>query len=163
ILMLLLIFNISPEARSLDLSQFGTSNQFVKFVVKPPEQKEEKIPSWLKTDKPDQSGGKGKKHAGEEGKMGKKGAKSLTGLYAIKGPPNNPDPHLARQKAEEAVLNTGVVSLIKGGGAQGSPFASVFGRDDAVGSDPENVLGGLYGDRIGEAEGGYGLGLKGTG
>jgi pSer/pThr/pTyr-binding forkhead associated (FHA) protein len=164
ILALVLIFNISPDARSLDLSQFGTSNQFVKFQVKPPEEKkEDPTPDWLKKDKKDDAGGKGKKHAGDEGKMGKKTSKSPTGLYQMKGPADNKDPHLARNKAEEIALNAGVVGLIKGGGAQGSPFASVFGRDDAVGTDPENILGGLLGDRPGEAEGGFGLGLRGTG
>jgi hypothetical protein len=164
LMLLVLIFNISPDARSLDLSQFGTSNQFVKFQVKPPEEKkEDPTPDWLKKEKKDDSGGKGKKHAGDEGKMGSKKSKSPTGLYQMKGPADNKDPHLARNKAEEIALNAGVIGLIKGGGAQGSPFASVFGRDDAVGTDPENILGGLLGDRPGEAEGGFGLGLRGAG
>jgi pSer/pThr/pTyr-binding forkhead associated (FHA) protein len=162
-LFLALIFQIPDDSRYLTLNQSESDNQYVKFSVKPPEQKEEKVPSWLKSDKKEEQGGKGKKHAGDEGKMGKKNSPNKTGLYQIKGPPNNSDPHLARQKAQEAALNSSVLSVLKGGGSAGSPFASVFGRDDAVGSDPENVLGGLYGDRPGEAEGGYGLGLTGTG
>jgi tetratricopeptide (TPR) repeat protein len=69
----------------------------------------------------------------------------------------------ARKKAEEETLNAGIVSTIAGDGSNGSPFASVFGREDAVGNDSENILGGLLGDRPGEAEGGFGLGLRGTG
>jgi hypothetical protein len=131
--------------------------------VKPPEEKKEEIPNWLKNDKKDDAGGKGKKHAGDEGKMGKKTSKNAAGLYAMKGPADNKDPHMARNKAEDIALNSGIVSIIKGSGSTGSPFASVFGREDAVGTDPENILGGLVGDRPGEMEGGWGLGLRGTG
>jgi TonB family protein len=42
-------------------------------------------------------------------------------------------------------------------------LASSFGRDTALGSDAENVLGGLIGSQIGEAYGVGGLGLVGTG
>jgi TonB family protein len=46
---------------------------------------------------------------------------------------------------------------------EGSHLASIFGRDTALGTDPEDVLGGLIGNQIGEAYGVGGLGLVGTG
>ena len=73
----------------------------MKFLIKPPEEKEEEIPEWLKSKKPDEQGGKGKRHKGEEGKMGKKTSKNKEGLYGLKGPKDNPDPHLAKKLAEE--------------------------------------------------------------
>ena len=72
------------------------------FLIKPPEEKEEEIPEWLKKKGPDEQGGKGKRHKGEEGKMGKKTSKNKEGLYGLKGPKDNPDPHLAKKLAEEA-------------------------------------------------------------
>lgn len=71
-LLLFLVFAIPPDAKALSLDLFNTDNKFVKYLVKPPEQKEEEVPEWLKKKGPDKAGGKGQKHKGEEGKMGKK-------------------------------------------------------------------------------------------
>ena len=38
---------------------------------------------------------RGRRHKGEEGKMGKKTSASKEGLYGLRGPKDNPDPHLA--------------------------------------------------------------------
>src|SRR5205085_1929303 len=128
---------------------------------KPPEEKEEDIPEWLKSKKDDQQGGKGKRHKGEEGKMGKKTSKNKEGLYGLKGPKDNPDPHLAKKLAEEQAKNAGILGVLKQ--TEGSHIASIFGRDTALGNDPSDVLGGLVGNQIGEAYGVGGLGLVGTG
>jgi len=133
----------------------------VNFLIKPPEEKEEEIPEWLKKKGPDEQGGKGKRHKGEEGKMGKKTSKNKEGLYGLKGPKDNPDPHLAKKLAEEQAKNAGILGVLKM--AEGSHLASIFGRDTAAGNDAENVLGGLIGNQIGEAYGVGGLGLVGTG
>ena len=131
------------------------------FLIKPPEEKEEEIPEWLKKKGPDEQGGKGKRHKGEEGKMGKKTSKNKEGLYGLKGPKDNPDPHLAKKLAEENAKNAGILGVLKMN--EGSHLASIFGRDTAAGSDAVNVLGGLIGNEIGEAYGVGGLGLVGTG
>jgi TonB family protein len=160
-LLLFLVFAIPPDAKALSLDLFNTDNKFVKYLVKPPEQKEEEVPEWLKKKGPDKAGGKGQKHKGEEGKMGKKTSKKKTGLYGLKGPKNNPDPHMAKRLAEDAAKNAGVLGLLKS--SSGSHLASIFGRDSALGSDAEDALGGLIGDQIGESYGLGGLGLAGTG
>ncbi len=134
--------------------------RFAKFLIKPPEEKEEQMPDWLKK-KNDDAGGKGKRAKDEEGKMGKKDSKQKTGLYALKGPKDNPDPHLAKQLADDAAQKAGVLGIMKS--QEGSILASVFGRDSAVGSDEANVLGGLVGTQVGEAYGTGGLGVVGTG
>src|SRR5207253_554915 len=96
-LFLLMIFSVPPDPKSL---------------IKPPEEKEE-VPEWLKKKGPEEAGGKGKRHKDEEGKMGKKESKNKTGLYALKGPKDNPDPHLAKMLATEAAQNSGVLGIIK--------------------------------------------------
>jgi hypothetical protein len=160
-LFLLMIFAVPPDPKSLSLDLFNSDNRFVKFLIKPPEEKEEEIPEWLKSKKPEEQGGKGKRHKGEEGKMGKKTSKNKEGLYGLKGPKDNPDPHLAKKLAEENAKNAGILGVLKQ--TEGSHIASIFGRDSALGSDSDNVLGGLIGNAIGEAYGVGGLGLVGTG
>ena len=156
-----MIFSIPPDPKSLSLDAFMNDQRFAKFLIKPPEEKEEQIPEWLKKKGPDDAGGKGKRHKGEEGKMGKKTSKQKTGLYALKGPKDNPDPHLAKMLAEEQAKQAGVLGILKA--QDGSHLASIFGRDSALGTDAENVLGGLVGTQIGEAYGVGGLGLVGSG
>ena len=156
-----LVVLVPPDEKSLSLDLFDTDTKFLKYLNKPPEDKEEDIPEWLKKKGPDEAGGKGQRHKGDQGKMGKKTSDKKTGLYGLKGPKDNPDPHLAKQLAEDAAQNAGVLGLIKSD--QGSHLASIFGRDTALGTDAEDALGGLVGDQIGEAYGLGGLGMSGTG
>jgi TonB family protein len=160
-LFLLMIFSVPPDPKSLSLDLFNSDNRFVNFLIKPPEEKEEELPDWLKKKGPEEQGGKGKRHKGEEGKMGKKTSKNKEGLYGLKGPKDNMDPHLAKKLAEENIKNAGILGVLRM--AEGSHIASIFGRDTALGNDAENVLGGLIGNAIGEAYGVGGLGLVGTG
>ena len=156
-----MIFAVPPDPKSLSLNLFNSDNRFVKFLIKPPEEKEEDIPEFLKKKDDSQQGGKGKRHKGEEGKMGKKTSKNKEGLYGLKGPKDNPDPHLAKKLAEEQAKNAGILGVLKMN--EGSHIASIFGRDSALGNDAADVLGGLVGNAIGEAYGVGGLGLVGTG
>jgi TonB family protein len=158
-LFLLMIFSVPPDPKSLSLDLFNSDNRFVNFLIKPPEEKEEEIPEWLKQAGAQEQGGKGKRHKDEEGKMGKKTSEKKTGLYALKK--TSEEMHLAKKLAEEEIKNAGVLGVLKM--AEGSHLASIFGRDTASGSDAENVLGGLIGNEIGEAYGVGGLGLVGTG
>jgi TonB family protein len=160
-LFMIMIFSVPPDPKSLSLDLFNSDNRFVKFLIKPPEEKEEEIPEWLKKKGPEEQGGKGKRHKGEEGKMGKKTSKNKEGLYGLKGPKDNPDPHLAKKLAEEQAKNAGILGVLKM--SEGSHIASIFGRDSALGNDASDVLGGLIGNEIGEAYGVGGLGLVGTG
>src|SRR5262249_33535193 len=161
LLFLILINSIPGDAKALSLDLFNSDNRFVKFLIKPPEEKQEEIPEWLKKKGPDEQGGKGKRHKGEEGKMGKKTSKNKTGLYGLKGPKDNPDPHLAKTLAENAAKQAGVLGILQRN--EGSHIASIYGQASALGNDPENVLGGLIGNQIGEAYGVGGLGLVGSG
>jgi TonB family protein len=161
LLFLILINSIPGDAKALSLDLFNSDNRFVKFLIKPPEEKQEDMPEWLKKKGPDEQGGKGKRHKGEEGKMGKKTSKNKSGLYGLKGPKDNPDPHLAKTLAENAAKQAGVLGILQRN--EGSHIASIYGQASALGNDPENVLGGLIGNQIGESYGVGGLGLVGTG
>jgi TonB family protein len=160
-LFLALMFSIPPDPRSLSLDAFMNDQRFAKLLTKPPEQKEEVIPEWLKKKSDDEMGGKGKRHKDEEGRMGKKDSLKKQGLYALKGPKDNQDPHLAKQLAKDAAEKAGVLGIIKSN--QGSILASAFGRDSALGTDAADVLGSLVGTEVGEAYGVGGLGLVGAG
>jgi TonB family protein len=161
LLFLILINSIPGDSKALSLDLFNSDNRFVKFLIKPPEEKEEQIPEWLKKKGPDEQGGKGKRHKGEEGKMGKKTSKNKSGLYGLKGPKDNQDLHLAKTLAENAAKQAGILGVLQR--QEGSHIASIYGQNSALGNDPENVLGGLIGNQIGEAYGVGGLGLTGTG
>jgi hypothetical protein len=160
-LAIFIMFSVPPDPKSLSLDAFMNDQRFAKFLIKPPEQKEEIIPEWLKKKSPDEMGGKGKRHKDEEGKMGKKESKNKAGLYALKGPKDNTDLHLAKQLATDAAQKAGVLGILKG--TQGSILSSIFGRDSALGNEAQDVLGGLLGTEVGEAYGVGGLGLVGTG
>jgi len=67
-------------------------------------------------------GGSGRAHRGEEGKMGAR----RSGLYGLRGPVNNPDPHLARRTAEDSAASAGVLGLLRG--PSGPPATSFYGR-----------------------------------
>ena len=94
--------------------------------------------------------------------MGKKTSKNKEGLYGLKGPKDNPDPHLAKKLAEEQAKNAGILGVLKT--TEGSHIASIFGaRLGARQRRRRTSLGGLIGNQIGEAYGVGGLGLVGTG
>jgi len=156
-LFLLMIFAIPPEGMSVSSDLLGMGKGFVPFVIKAPEP--EKISEFL-TQKPEKDqGDSGKALAGDSGKMGKPDSKRTSGLYAIKG--DGKDTHLGKEAAKAAAQNKGILGILNS--AQGSPFASILGRDVAVGSDQENVLGNLVGGQIAEAYGPGGFGVTGAG
>jgi TonB family protein len=159
-LFLLLIFSVPPDPKSLSLDAFMNDQRLARFLVKPEEQKQEDMPDWLKKQQEENSGGKRAKEA--EGKMGKKESKNQKGLFAIKGPEKNTDLKLAKELAKDAALKAGVLGIINAG--QGSPFASIFSRDNsALGNQANDVLGGLVGTEVGDAYGGSAFGIVGTG
>jgi len=132
--------------------------------MEPPETQEEETPDWLQeSNQDDDEGGKGKRHKDEEGQMGKKESKKTNNRYAIEGPQDNEDPHMARDAAQEMARNAGVLGTLRSmTGSWNSP-TSPYGADTALGNDPMSALGALMGDQIGENFGFGGLGLHGTG
>jgi hypothetical protein len=159
-LFLFLIYFIPPSPQGLSLDQLEENNRFVKYMLTAAEVEQEEVPEWLKKEKKDEKqGGKGKRHKGEEGQMGKRDSKKTDNHYGIKGPKDNPNPHMARSQAKEMAKNSGILSFMSSANAPTSPF----GQDTALGVDPENALGALMGNQVGANFGYGGLGLSGTG
>ena len=157
--LLLLALSLPPSARSLSRDRFSREDARVK--ASPP--RLVRMGIWLPVRPGPTTGeGRGRRAGGPEGRMGTPLARQQTRLFALKGPRDNPDPHLARRLAEQAAQSSGVLQLL--GRASNGGLASLFATDDnAVGHDLENALGGLVGNQIGEAYGVGGLGLVGTG
>ena len=109
-------------------------------------------------------GGTGASAKGEAGTAGTPTSHETGHKYGIKGPPDNPDPHLARTAMLEDAARFGVVGILSAmaGGDPKAPTAA-WGREESLGNDPLSALGGILADRIGDATGSGGLGLTGTG
>jgi hypothetical protein len=132
----------------------------VSFFDQPLEKLEEDKPQWLE-EKADAEGGTGKSHAEDRGEMGKKEQPRTNNKYAIKGPPDNPQPQMARAAAKEAAATGGILGLLR----QNSSLSptSIFGADNALGRDMQDAIGALTGDQIGANSGFGGLDGIGTG
>ncbi len=159
LLFLGMMSSIPQDPKSLALDDFMRDRRFATFVLKPADEPTPQMPTWLDHGAP--AGGKGARPKGATGRMGKEDSKQNAGLYSLKGFKSNPDPHLAKQLADAAASKAGVLGILKS--QEGSIIASVFGRESALGSDNENVLGGLIGTEVHEAFGHGGVSIIGTG
>ncbi len=109
-------------------------------------------------------GGTGTRAALEEGSMGKPTSRVTDGRFGIKGPHDNPDPHLARLAALDDARTFGMIGLLNSGRA-GDPNAPTapWGREESLGQDDLSARGNMWGTNINEAFGAGGLGLSGLG
>lgn len=102
----------------------------------------------------DAAGGRAR---GAPGKMGRPGAPKTPRLYAIAG--TSHDVRLARQAAEQAARDAGILGVLR----QGSHIGAIFSENDsALGNAAEDAMGGLVGTEVGDSDGVNGLGLYGT-
>jgi len=163
-LFLLSMYFMPPGGSALSLDLLNEDSRLAKYLMEPPETIEEETPDWLQnSEAEDTEGGKGKRHKDDEGQMGKEESKKTKNKYGIEGPPDNEDPHMAREAAKEQAQNAGILGVLsQSTGAWNSP-TSPYGQDTALGYDPMSALGALMGDQIGENFGFGGLGLRGTG
>jgi hypothetical protein len=125
------------------------------------EKETEQVPD---ADADNKEGGTGTRAKGEEGSMGKQDSKATNKRYAVQGPQDNPDPHIARQAALREAMEFGMIGLLNTGAA-GDPNAPTapWGRDTSLGTDSVSAMGNMFGDEIGDAYGAGGLGLSGIG
>ncbi len=100
---------------------------------------------------------------GESGKMGKVGAPNTNKRVAVKGPTDNPDPHMARERALREATTFGLIGLLNDAAGDTKAPISPWGRDTSLGTDMESAEGNMWGDGIGESGGSGGLGLSGIG
>jgi outer membrane biosynthesis protein TonB len=152
---LFLAMTLPGQAGDLSLDQASQQDRFVEMMVKPDKEKEPDKPDWLKSgdDK------KAAKHKGEETKAGKKSAESTNNQMRMKGPPDNADPKLKKERNREVAMNSGALQAF-----QGEQVSSKWGSAQAtMGSDASHALGNLDGESGGAAKGFGGLGMEGAG
>lgn len=93
-------------------------------------------------------------------------ASASAARYAISGPASAlpADPRIARQQALRDAKEYGLLGALNAseGGVPAAP-TSVFGRDDSLGDPSGSARGNMWGDEIGDAYGGKGLGLTAIG
>lgn len=127
-------------------------------------EQEEETEDVVEDNSDNKEGGTGTRAKGEEGSMGKESSKATNKRYAVKGPADNPDPHLARMAALREARDFGMIGLLNAG-ASGDPNAPTapWGRETSSGMDDVSAQGNMWGDEIGDAFGSGGLGLSGIG
>ncbi len=155
----LLAYLVPPDANGLNLDPDSSGNRFTKYMLVPPELHTIPVPEMLEKPEKTMGGETGQRHKGVVGQAGDRRAKNTGKRLGVKGPRHNPDPHMARDLAKEMASQAGILSYISSAAAPTSPF----GRDTALGVDPENALGALTQGEYGVSFGYGGLGLKGTG
>jgi hypothetical protein len=109
-------------------------------------------------------GATGTRSTGDEGSIGKATVQNTLGRYGIKGPRDNPDPHISRAQALREAAEFGMIGLLNTG-SPGDPDAPTapWGRDTSLGKDERSAQGNMWGPDIHDAFGAGGLGLSGIG
>ena len=111
----------------------------------------------------DRAGGTGSRAKDAEGSMGDRLSHETGHKYAVEGPHDNPDPHIAHKRAVAEAREFGMVGIVNASAAA-DPNAptSAWGREDSSGNDARSALGNMWSDSIGDAFGQGGLGLSGN-
>jgi hypothetical protein len=99
----------------------------------------------------------GARAAGAEGAAGKPTAAKTGGKLAVKGPADNARPELS---VRELAVNFGMIGLVSGGVLSES-INVPWQRDAALGSDPIDAQGALFGEELQDSLGAGGLGILG--
>jgi hypothetical protein len=151
------------DDEGIDQDQLYLIQQFLNAAAER-ELEQEETEQVADSDADNKEGGTGTRAKGEEGSMGKETSKDTNKRYAVQGPQDNQDPHLARQQALREAMEFGMIGLLNTGAA-GDPNAPTapWGRDTSLGTDEVSAMGNMWGDEIGEAFGSGGLGLSGIG
>jgi hypothetical protein len=112
----------------------------------------------------DTEGGTGTRAKHDEGAMGNPTSRATNRRWAVQGPRDNPDPHIARTRLLWEAQHGGIIGLLNSGMA-GDPRAPTapWGRDEALGRDAISANGNMWGDDLGESYGLNGLGISGIG
>jgi hypothetical protein len=149
------------EDDGADATRFITIQQYLKSSAeREQEQKDEKTAD---ADSKNHEGGTGTQAKGSEGKMGNPLKANANKRWSVKGPADNPDPHLSHQEALREAQSIGMIGLLNTmNGSVNTPTAP-WGRDTALGVDDANHQGNMWGEQIGDSGGTGGLGLSGIG
>lgn len=151
------------DDEGIDKDQLFLIQQYLNAAAER-EQEEKETEQVSEENADNKEGGTGTRAKGEEGSMGNPTTKATNKRYAVQGPKDNPDPHIARQAALREAQEFGMIGLLNTGAA-GDPNAPTapWGRDTSLGTDEVSARGNMWGDEIGDAFGAGGLGLSGIG
>jgi TonB family protein len=158
LLTVLVISLVPPDVKALTHDRINAQLRFTDFVIKPPETPPPPPAPRGRAGGADKAG---QRHAGPAGKMGDAKARTQNARFAIAGPRDTRDPHLAKQLREQEIGKAGILGVIRR--SQGDLLASVFGQESALGNDPTSLLGNLIAGNTASAYGVGGLGPAGTG
>ncbi|MFO8071165.1 MAG: AgmX/PglI C-terminal domain-containing protein [Polyangia bacterium] len=149
---------IPPSPHCLSLDGIEGNNRFVPYMIDAPSVVSEREPDFLREPEEEKpASDEGRTHEGPDGEMGDRDAPDRNRAYAIKGRAERV--RMARPSAVKAPSQAGILHYIGAAAAPTSPF----GAETASGIDPENALGHLIGDDLGDAFGYGGLGIRDTG
>src|SRR4029079_5117588 len=150
------------DDEELDKDAMFLMQEYLKAAAE--REQEEKEAEVVQDNSDNKEGGTGTRAKGEEGSMGNPTSKDTNKRYAVQGPQDNADPHIARQAALREAMEFGMIGLLNTGAA-GDPNAPTapWGRDTSLGTDSVSAMGNMFGDEIGDAYGAGGLGLSGIG
>jgi len=150
-----------PEEEGFLLDSFDAANRFAQLMVIPEKQKEPEVPDWFKKKaEEDAKKRQADRAKAKEGKMGQQESDQQNKRVAIKGPQENEDLELRRQRIRDKVVQTGALAALN----NDNELAMIWSQSDrTMGADAVNALGNWTGDSVGNARGFGGLSLSGTG
>jgi TonB family protein len=151
---------VPPKSAALSFDHIDPHSRLAAIFLSPPEVELEEPVVDLGAGP---SGGEGGRHDGDEGAMGDPEEAQSGRRYAVQGPRDNPSPTLARDRSPEAVAQVGALGALRSIAGTWNTPTSPYGAATAVGQDPMDALGALFGAEIGSSHGALGLGLHGTG
>lgn len=161
-LVLILFQLMPPKASAISLQLLNEDGRMIQALITPPAVDQEEPPEWVEAND-EAAGGEGERHDGEEGEMGDEESPQTNNRYAIEGPRDNEDRHMAREEAREMARTAGILGTLANISGSWNAPTSPYGAETAIGSDPMSALGALMGDQLGQNSGFHGLGLRGTG
>jgi hypothetical protein len=127
-------------------------------------EREERDPQEVTETARDREGGTGAAAKGEAGSMGDPTTQQTGHRYGVRGPTDNPDPHVAKLAALQDASTFGIIGFLStmAGGDPNAPTAP-WGRQESLGRDAKSARGTMFGDTIDESLGAGGLDLTGVG
>ena len=146
-----LVFFIPPNPDSFELDGFDLNNRFVSQLIQPEEPEE--TPEWLK-EKEEDEGARAKE---EEGKSGRKDSTEKDKKLAVKGPSDNKELKLAKDKevVQDKLANLGITN---------NQLTASWGQgNETLGMQAITAWGDQNGEKAGDAYGGFAFGQVGSG
>jgi TonB family protein len=151
---------LPPKASSLSLDALDDDARYSRYLATPVV-RDEVLP-WSEDQGLDGAGKEQKdaaRHAGDEGQAGKPNTPKTDGRMGIRGKDANRVPP---KVSAATVGEQGILGVLAASSAYTGP-SSEFGSLTALGYDPDNAMGAIFGAQLGENSGFGGLGMRGTG